>query len=82
MSLPPERRQIGTTKLWHSVLGPNDRQSIGAGSVAEFYWADAVVKHVDSDCPAVDEDPKRKEKEIVFEYDGFRQSPRGLWYAQ
>jgi hypothetical protein len=40
----------------------------------------ALVKHVDSDCPAVDEDPKQKEKEIVFEYDGFRQSPRGLWY--
>ena len=40
----------------------------------------ALVKHVHSDCPAVDEDPKQKEKEIVFELDGFRQTPRGLWY--
>ena len=40
----------------------------------------AVVKHVYSDCPAVDEDPRRKEKELVYEYDDFRQTPRGLWY--
>jgi hypothetical protein len=38
----------------------------------------AVVKHVTSDCPAVDKDPVRKE--IIREYDGFRQTPRGLWY--
>jgi len=38
----------------------------------------AVVKHVTSDCPAVEKDPLRKE--IIHEYDGFRQTPRGLWY--
>jgi hypothetical protein len=40
----------------------------------------AVVKHVTSDCPAVDEDPLRKEKRIIHEYNGFRQTPGGLWY--
>ena len=40
----------------------------------------AVVRHVTSDCPAVDEDPARKEKGIIHEYDGFRQTPRGVWY--
>jgi hypothetical protein len=38
----------------------------------------AVVKHVISDCPAVEKDPLRKE--IIHEYDGFRQTPGGLWY--
>ena len=33
-----------------------------------------------SDCPAVDEDPLRKEKQLIHEYDDFRQTPRGLWY--
>ena len=40
----------------------------------------AVVKHVLSDCPAVDEDPQRKEKRSIYEYDDFRQTPGGLWY--
>jgi len=38
----------------------------------------AVVKQVTSDCPAVEKDPLRKE--IIHEYDGFRQTPRGVWY--
>ena len=38
------------------------------------------MKHVISDCPAVDEDPLRKEKGIIHEYDDFRQTPRGVWY--
>ncbi len=38
----------------------------------------AVVKHVTSDCPEVDEDALRKS--IIHEYDGFRQTPRGIWY--
>ncbi len=40
----------------------------------------AVVKHVWSDCPAVDEDPLRKEKRLIYEYDDYRQTPRGVWY--
>jgi hypothetical protein len=51
----------------------------------EEYWLQpkygyAVVKRVASDCPAVDEDPRRTEKQIVYEYDDFRQTPRGVWY--
>jgi hypothetical protein len=37
----------------------------------------AIVKYVLSGCPAV-EDPLRKQ--LVYEYDDFRQSPRGVWY--
>jgi hypothetical protein len=40
----------------------------------------AVVKRVVSDCPAVDEDPRRTDKQMVYEYDDFRQTPRGVWY--
>jgi hypothetical protein len=40
----------------------------------------AVVKRVTSDCPEVDEDPRRKEQRIVYEYEDFRQTPRGVWY--
>jgi hypothetical protein len=43
-------------------------------------YAYAVVKHVFSDCPQVDEDPLRKEKRLIYEYDDFRQTPRGVWY--
>ena len=51
----------------------------------EEYWLQpkygyAVVRQVFSDCPAVDEDPRRKEKRIIYEYDGFRRTPRGVWY--
>jgi hypothetical protein len=38
------------------------------------------VKHVLSDCPLRDGDPKQKEKGIIHEYDGFRQTPGGAWY--
>lgn len=40
----------------------------------------AVVKHVFSDCPEVDEDPLRLEKRLIYEYDDFRQTPNGAWY--
>jgi len=40
----------------------------------------AVVKRVWSDCPAVDEDPLQKERQTIYEYDDFRQTPRGVWY--
>ncbi len=40
----------------------------------------AVVKHVTSDSPAVDEDPQWKNKGIIREYDDFRQTPSGVWY--
>ena len=61
--------------------GPLDRRAFHR----EEFWLQprygyAVVKHVTSDCPAVDEDPLRKEKGIIHEYDGFRQTPRGVWY--
>jgi hypothetical protein len=61
--------------------GPNDRNSFHK----EEFWLQpkygyAVVKHVLSDCPAVDEDPLWKDKQIIHEYDGFRQTPRGAWY--
>ena len=60
---------------------PDDRSAFHK----EEFWLQpkygyAVVKHVSSDCPAVDEDPLRKENRIIHEYDDFRQTPRGLWY--
>jgi len=60
---------------------PDDRSTYHK----EEFWLQpnygyAVVKHVFSDCPAVEEDPLLKEKRIIHEYDGFRQTPRGLWY--
>jgi hypothetical protein len=60
---------------------PHDRSSFHR----EEFWLQpkygyAVVKHVTSDCPAVDADRLRKEKRIIHEYDGFRQTPRGPWY--
>ena len=61
--------------------GPNDRNAYRK----EEFWLHpkygyAVVKQAWSGCPAVDEDPRRKEKQIIHEYDGFRQTPRGIWY--
>jgi hypothetical protein len=60
---------------------PDDRRAYHK----EEFWLQpkygyAVVKHVTSDCPAVDEDPLQKEKDIIREYDGFRQTPGGIWY--
>ncbi len=51
----------------------------------EEYWLQpkygyALVKHVSSDRPDVDEDPLQKERQLIYEYDGFRQTPRGVWY--
>ncbi len=40
----------------------------------------AVVKYVISDCLEVNEDPLQKQKQLVHEYDGFRQTPSGVWY--
>jgi hypothetical protein len=40
----------------------------------------AVVKHVLSDCPARDEDPRQMPKRWVYEYGGFCRTPRGAWY--
>lgn len=40
----------------------------------------AVVKHVFSECPEVDEDPLRIEKRLIYEYGDFRQTPRGVWF--
>jgi len=59
----------------------NDRNSYHR----EEYWLQpkygyAVVKHVTSDCPVVDEDPQRKEKQIIHEYEGFLLTPHGIWY--
>lgn len=61
--------------------GPDDRSTYQK----EEFWLQpkygyAVVKYVLSGCPEVDEDPRRKEKAIIYEYDDFRQTPRGLWY--
>jgi hypothetical protein len=61
--------------------GPTDRRAYHK----EEFWLEpkygyAVVKHVFSDCPAVDEDPLQKEKRLIYEYDDFRQTPRGMWY--
>jgi hypothetical protein len=61
--------------------GPTDRRTYHK----EEFWLQpkygyAVVKHVFSDCPAVDEDPLQKEKRLIYEYDDFRQTPRGVWY--
>ena len=60
---------------------PDDRSAFHK----EEFWLQpkygyAVVKHVTSDCPALDADPRRKDKQLVYEYDGFRQTPRGVWY--
>jgi hypothetical protein len=60
---------------------PDDRSAFHK----EEFWLQpkygyAVVKHVTSDCPAVDADPRRKDKQLVYEYDAFRQTPRGIWY--
>ena len=59
--------------------GPHDHSAFHK---VEFWlqpkYGYAVVKHVISDCPAVEKDPLRKE--IVHEYDGFRQTPAGIWY--
>jgi len=59
----------------------NDRNSYHK----EEYWLQpkygyAVVKYAISGCPAVDEDPQRKQKSDVYEYDEFRQTPHGVWY--
>ena len=61
--------------------GPVDRRTYHK----QEYWLQpkygyAVVKYVTSDCPEVDEDPLRKEKQLIHEYDDFRQTPRGVWY--
>ena len=69
--------------LWRKGGGP-DHDDRRAYHKEEFWlqpkYGYAVVKHVFSDCPAVEEDPRRKEKQIIHEYDGFRQTPRGVWY--
>ena len=51
----------------------------------EEYWLQpkygyAVVKHVLSFSYKADGDRPRKENRLVFEYDDFRQTPRGIWY--
>ena len=51
----------------------------------EQYWLQpkygyALVKHVISDSPETDHDPQRNDKQIIWEYDGFRQAPHGGWY--
>ena len=59
--------------------GPSDD---GTYHKEEFWlqpkYGYAVVKHVVSDCPAVADDPLRNR--LVYEYNGFQQSPRGIWY--
>jgi hypothetical protein len=61
--------------------GPHDRSAFHK---VEFWlqpkYGYAVVKHAISDCPAVDENPLRKENRIIDEYEEFRQTPGGLWY--
>lgn len=40
----------------------------------------AVVKYAVSACPAADKAPRREALELVYEYNDFRQTPRGVWY--
>jgi len=66
-------------------LAHRDRPDDRSAFHKEEFWLQprygyAVVKHVTSDCPAVDADPRRKDKQLIHEYDGFRQTPRGVWY--
>jgi hypothetical protein len=66
-------------------LAKRDRPDDRSAFHKEEFWLQpkygyAVVKHVSSDCPAVDEDPLWKEKRIIHAYDDYRQTPHGLWY--
>jgi hypothetical protein len=79
-----ENGPAGSVRVELQVAHRGGRYEHSAYHREEFWlqpkYGYAVVKHVSSDCPAVDADPLLKEKGIVHEYDGFRQTPRGLWY--
>jgi hypothetical protein len=67
--------------LWTNQGAPYDRNLYHR----QEYWLQpkygyAVVKHVASDCPAANDDRNQRTGKLVHEYDGYRQTPHGIWY--
>jgi hypothetical protein len=77
-----ENGPAGSVRVESQLAHTDHHNDHSAFHKVEFWlqpkYGYAVVKHVISDCPAVEKDPLRKE--IIHEYDGFRQTPGGLWY--
>jgi hypothetical protein len=84
LDLKGENGPAGSVRVERLIGDRGGRVDRNAFHKEEFWlqpkYGYAVVKHVLSDCPEIDADPKRIEKKIVHEYDDFRQTPRGVWY--
>jgi hypothetical protein len=85
LDLKGENGPAGSVRV-ERLIGYRGDNKFDSGTFhKEEFWLQpkygyALVKHVISDCPQIDKDPHRKDRQIVYEYDGYRQTPRGLWY--
>ncbi|HTU24952.1 MAG TPA: hypothetical protein VMF30_06120 [Pirellulales bacterium] len=66
-------------------FAPGETVPDDSGFGTERYWLDpargyVLLRREISNCPRIDRDPQQWPKQHVYEYDGFRQSPRGIWY--
>ena len=72
---------VRVERLFAEQSGPADRSTYHK---TEFWlqpeYGYAVVQYAMSLSPAVDEDLLPKEKQLIWKYEGFLQTPSGVWY--